>query len=57
MTKEVRYYCDRCGKELGCIGFGGVRIRARLLDRPFTICRACDDEFCQWLHREGRFKE
>ena len=57
MTKQVRYFCDRCGKELSWCDYSDRRIRARLLGRSFLICGACDAEFCQWLHNKRRFKE
>ena len=57
MTREVRYYCDRCGKELCWCDYVGKRIRARLLGRSFTICGACDNDFYYWLHKTGVYKD
>lgn len=57
MGKEVTYTCDRCGKELSKYDYGGIRIRAKLLGRTFTICKACDRELTYWLYMTGRYKE
>lgn len=57
MTREVRYYCDRCGKELGYFDYKGKRIRARLLGRSYLICGDCDRRFYYWLHKMGVYKD
>jgi len=57
MTRVVRYYCDRCKKEMSYYDYRDRRIRAKLLGRSFMICGDCDREFNHWLHRTGVYKE
>lgn len=60
MSRDVRYFCDRCGKELLYFERQGVRLKARLMRRAVYLCRDCDKEYCrlyaQWFNRTGRFK-
>lgn len=56
MGRQVRYYCDRCEKELGYFDYKDRRLKAKLLGRSFLICKACDKEFDHWLHRTGAFR-
>ncbi len=57
MGKKVRYYCDRCGKELSYFDYKDRCLKAYILSRSFLICGDCDKEFNHWLHRTGAFKE
>ena len=56
MSRKVRYFCDRCEKELSYFDYKDRRLKAHILGRSFLICGDCDKEFNHWLHRTRVFK-